>query len=595
MFFLLVAFSPPPQEMATGMKALIRPKAAFFGFWILVFTASRLWNFGTAPWNGDALFDDSAIDLLYLKDYIVGRPFQPAWFHSHPFLISRETLFHYYVWGILRLFGHNILAYEAALFILWCAAFTFTLLLVDLFVRSRIVTSVAALLLTFLVYSFIYTFVGYRYPMTVAFCVASLYFLHQGFAKGRGARLYLSLGGITAGLCFASSMLGKQYLMVLGGSALLFAGFHWRAFRQKVKWSAVSIIGYSFVAAALPILIYIAFNLGNYTYYEGTFIHRFWDALQGRPNPYDMKYYMAQIWSLFFEVPGPRLLLPDALPIPLPYYFFLAPGFILALREKRYEIGLLAIIPVVGVFISAGQYTEHRMLLAVPAWIILIGFTLAGLLTLKLPRPFRISLRVVSAGLLMSGLGPSVQYIYEKTKNPLSIYYFLQEDVAVSRFLRNVVAGRTPSNPPRLEQNEFNREKGIPDAAYDTLICTSRDYSIVALFLHDYDATKVLSLCGGISVRVMTLQDVWSHNKKAIIDYGPGGKDLKLIWERDPITDPITEPIFKLFGPLQDIGRIESLSFLFGGRQKEFYVFRVASKDIPAFQERVRGMPDSPL
>ena len=30
---------------------------------------------------------------------------------------------------------------------------------------------------------------------------------------------------------------------------------------------------------------------------------------------------------------------------------------------------------------------------------------------------------------------------------------------------------------------------------------------------------------------VMTGQDIWSHNKKAIANYVPNGKDLKLIWE----------------------------------------------------------------
>ncbi len=49
--------------------------------------------------------------------------------------ISRETLFHYYVWGFLKLFGFNILSYEAALFVIWLTTFVFTLLLVDLFFR----------------------------------------------------------------------------------------------------------------------------------------------------------------------------------------------------------------------------------------------------------------------------------------------------------------------------------------------------------------------------------------------------------------------------------------------------------------------------
>ena len=82
-----------------------------------------------------------------------------------------ETLFHYYVWGFLRLFGFNVLSYEAAVFVIWLTTFIFTLLLVDLLFRSYIVTSVTALVFNFLPFAFIYTFAGYRYPMAVAMAV----------------------------------------------------------------------------------------------------------------------------------------------------------------------------------------------------------------------------------------------------------------------------------------------------------------------------------------------------------------------------------------------------------------------------------------
>src|SRR5213075_1944240 len=122
--------------------------------------------------------------------------YQAAWFHG---IISRETLFHYYVWGFLKLFGFNILSYEAALFVIWLTTFVFTLLLVDLFFESYIVTSVTAVILNFLPFAFIYTFAGYRYPMATAFAVVSLYFLDLGFK--RASPFFLSLSGITAGLC----------------------------------------------------------------------------------------------------------------------------------------------------------------------------------------------------------------------------------------------------------------------------------------------------------------------------------------------------------------------------------------------------------
>ena len=80
MFFLICAFLPDLRGLATGFKSLIKPKTAFFLFWILFFVISHLWNFWTVPWNGDALFDESGWDLWYLKTYVIGHPYQPARF-----------------------------------------------------------------------------------------------------------------------------------------------------------------------------------------------------------------------------------------------------------------------------------------------------------------------------------------------------------------------------------------------------------------------------------------------------------------------------------------------------------------------------------
>src|SRR2546430_17079123 len=98
----------------------------------------------------------------------MGHAYQPAWFH---FPISRETLFHYYVWGFLKVFGFNILAYQAALFVIWFTTFLFAILLVDLFFRSYVVTSITAVVLNFLPFAFIYTFAGYPYPMATPLAV----------------------------------------------------------------------------------------------------------------------------------------------------------------------------------------------------------------------------------------------------------------------------------------------------------------------------------------------------------------------------------------------------------------------------------------
>ncbi len=587
LLFLLLAFLPSPRELATRLKASIKPKTGFFLFWILFFVVSHLWNFSTAPWNGNALFDESGWDLWYLKSYVIGHAYQPAWFHAP---ISRETLFHYYVWGFLKLFGFNILSYEAALFVIWLTIFVFTLLLVDLFFESYLVTSVAALILNFLPFAFIYTFAGYRYPMATALAAVSLYFLQLGFRST--SRFYLSLGGIAAGLCLGSSISGKQYLLALAIAAPLYAIFYRRALAQTSTWSSLAVVVYGFLAAAVPILLYIAFNRNAYTLYESNFLRDFWQAARTAPFPNGIQPYIDQCRSCFFRVPALRFFIPDTLPIPLPYYWFLVPGFVLALWQKRFEIPLLAVIPVLGAFIA--KCIENRLLMPIPFWVILMSFTFAGLLELRRWRSMQIVLGVLAGLILLDGLAPSVRYIYAKSKSPFSIHYYAQHEVAVSRFLKHVVAGEEHPRSPHLERNEFNRIPGLPDSPYDTFICQDDAYSIIHLFLHDYDENKILSFCSGFPFFfIMTEQDVWNANKRTIAGYVPNDKDLKLIWERNPKT----ERIIRMFQSLRDLGTEDSISFTFGGRVRTFYVLNIPNSNIHQFQQRVRllaATPDMP-
>ena len=582
MFFLLLAFSPAPRQLAATVRSAITSRTAFFAFWVLFFVATHLWNFRTAPWNGNGLFDESGWDLHFLKSQVMGHPFQPAWFHLS---ICRETIFHYYVWPFLWLFGFNILSYEAALLSIWCATFLFTLLLVDLFFRSNLVTSATALVFNFLPFAFIYTFVGYRYPMATALCVASLYFLHRGFRSA--SRFYLCLGGITAGLCLASSISGKQYLLVLFLFALLYAGLHWRSLQQKGTWTSVLLVFYGCVTAAVPILCFIVFNREDYTRYEANFIHTFWQAVRGHPSPTDVAGYVTQLRDCFFGMGRYRFLLPDVLLIPLPYYFFLVPGLVIAVRQKRYEIVLLALLPVAGAFIAFCY--ENRLLLAVPFWAILMAFTFDWLLKLRMKSTVKVALLGASAVLITAGLVPSLKYLDRKTKDPLSIRYFTQPEVAASRFFRRVVAGAPPKNPPSLERDEFNRISDLPDAPFETFVCQDDAYSSIHLFLHDYDDKKILSFCADLPFNIMDERAIWSANRKALLNHVPSGKGLKLIWEKHPNTARIT----KVFEQFRDLGTEETISYSFGGRERQFYVLNVGGQDVLRLQERVRALPDS--
>jgi hypothetical protein len=326
----------------------------------------------------------------------------------------------------------------------------------------------------------------------------------------------------------------------------------------------------------------------DYTRYETAFLHDFWQAMTGHHTTSlrDMSSYVKQLWGCFFGL-SYRFFIPDALPIPLPYYCFLLPGLVLALRQKRYEIVLLAVLPVVGAFI-AGCW-ENRLLLPIPFWIILMGFTFDWLVRLELRPGFKIPVWAASTVIVIAGLAPSLQYINNKTKSPFSIGRYAQNEVAVSRFLKEIVAGKEPANPPRLQRDEFNRIEGIPDAPYETFVCQHEAFSIIHLFLHDYDDMKILSYCADHGFLVMNEREIWSANKKALVGYVPSGKDLKLIWERNPKTDRIT----KVYEQFRTLGTEESISYSFAGRETKFYVLNIGSRNIPQFQELVRDLPES--
>jgi DNA-binding beta-propeller fold protein YncE len=220
-----------------------------------------------------------------------------------------------------------------------------------------------------------------------------------------------------------------------------------------------------------------------------------------------------------------------------------------------------------------------------------MGFTFAGILRLRPWPSVQIVLGAIAVLILLDGLVPSVRYIYSKTKSPFGIRYYAQDEVAVSRFLKHVVAGEEHPAVPHLERDEFNRIKGTPDPAFEAFICERDAYSIIHLFLHDYNDGQILSFCGDYPFGiVMSEQDVWNANKRAIANCVPSNKDLKLIWERDPKT----ERIINIFHGLRDLGTEDSISFSFGGRVRTFYVLNIPNKNIQEFQQGVSGFPATP-
>src|SRR5947209_20513826 len=127
--FLLATYIPPQRgikEWATEVwedKVFVR---VFLGLGLL-FLISHVWNFKTAPWNQNGLFDDAAWDIYFAKKYIfTHEPFQAAF----PDGIAREVVFHYYITFFFIPFGYNLLTFNTALLVLGLTTFIFTCLII---------------------------------------------------------------------------------------------------------------------------------------------------------------------------------------------------------------------------------------------------------------------------------------------------------------------------------------------------------------------------------------------------------------------------------------------------------------------------------
>src|SRR3954469_8954886 len=220
LFFLLATYFPSRTETKEWLAAIWDDKRFLrvFGILTLVFIVSHIWNFKTAPWNQNGLFDDAAWDIYFAKKYVfTHEPFQAAVSEG----IAREVGFHYYITPFFLLFGYNLLTFNCALILLGLATFLFTCLIVHRLFGNYFVTVVSAVVFNFLPLHFIETFVGHRYAMAAPLMTASLYFLMTGFS---GRSLFrVVLGGILAAFCVESAIMGKHFLMCLAAAAFLWA------------------------------------------------------------------------------------------------------------------------------------------------------------------------------------------------------------------------------------------------------------------------------------------------------------------------------------------------------------------------------------
>ena len=77
---LAYAFLPKNISLKLYFRRIKRSDVLFALFIIILYWVTHLWNFSSAPWNQNGLFDDAAWDIYFAKNHAFTGPFQAAFF-----------------------------------------------------------------------------------------------------------------------------------------------------------------------------------------------------------------------------------------------------------------------------------------------------------------------------------------------------------------------------------------------------------------------------------------------------------------------------------------------------------------------------------
>ena len=546
---------------------------------LFLYLLSHLWNFSTAPWNQNGLFDDAAWDIYFAKNHVLNnQPIQPAYFDNVGY-ISREVVFHYYISVFFIVFGYNLLIFNISLLVLGFITVLFTTLIIHELFKNPLVTALSALIVNFFPLHYTQIFMGHRYAIVAPLMVVSLYYLYTAFSNRSNIRAVLS--GIFAALCFGSGIMGRQYLYGLALSTVVVC-FTTKFFKRK-DWISISVIWLaSFVVSATPLLIYILFHYSQYSNREQGLLMEFTTTYRNG-GLIALKPYIINLTDIFFAPQTyRRFFMDDYYAIPLPYYLLLLPGLAIVVLKKHFEIFFLSVIPVIAAFLS-GAY-DFRILLATPIWVITIAFGANFILTSTSRTNLVVSaLGKVFVGLMIgTGFLSSTVYLWSISKDPNHIRLLPHNDVAVSRLIQDIVIG-TPNPSPNMKWNEFDRKADMLLVPFDTLVSPKSAYAVAHLYLQNYNDTKILSFINQGTQLLETPERIYDINVQAIKDYESRGKDLKLVWE---VTDK-TDKIVNMFRKYKDYGVESFYSGEVDSNKFSLYVLTIYNKNIQQFKQGV--------
>jgi hypothetical protein len=547
---------------------------------LVIYAVTHLWNFPVAPWNQNGLFDDAAWDIYFARNHAFNGPFQAAFFDDVG-AISRETIFHYYITVFFKIFGYNLLVFNAALLVLGFVTVVFTSLIVHRLFRTPAITILMALVLSLFPLHYLHVFVGHRYAIAAPLMMVSLYFLYSGFLDRSFVRL--SLSAFFAALCFDSAIMGKQLILALAAAFVALLVIDRRRWGSSETGAAGLAWVTAFLISATPLLVYIAFNRDAYFRREQGLLTDFLSLYAQRGYP-GVQPFFDQLGELFFANDTfRRMWLHDFPIIPPAYWLLLIPGLVIALIRRRIEIALLALIPVGSAFL-AGAY-DFRILLAAPIWVLAMAYAVDAVRLGRGSierRPGVIAANVVVLAIVAAGLLPSAVYLWNVSRDSRAQYLLPHRDVAVSRLMQDVVAG-SAAPTSEMKADEFNRVVGVSTAEFDHLACAERAYAVAHLYLQPFDDRRILSFCDGGNQALIGEDGVLEANVRALAAPELGRRGLKLIWEESEIA----QPTIARFAQLERFGSSQRLAGTVDGQTFAIRVLTIPADNVDGFRQAV--------
>ncbi|MBN1411621.1 MAG: glycosyltransferase family 39 protein [Spirochaetales bacterium] len=630
------------KKRASGNSKTIR----IFLYLIVIFVFSHVWNWQTAPWNENGLFDDAAWDIYFSRIFITPEyPFQAAWwqqddssFKDEPSSSAKEVLFHYYITLWFNLFGYNILVFRISVMVLNFLAYLFTMLLIQSLFRNRFITFFSGILLCFLPIFYLHGLVGHRYVMAPTLIMASLFFMHEG--RRRSSHVFMAVSGILAGLCFMSAIMGKQLIYAAAGAFVLMVVFNFRKTINRENVKLYLAYFYAVIVASIPMFLYTVF-VPKYATLEGGYFEMFFDTLRFDGWNVFKTEYIDRMMECLFGVSWHKWFLPSLPIIPFWYYIFILPGLVYSLIKREFIYPMMTAIPFAASFVAG--FSDYRIMIASPIWIIFMAYSFHLIINkIRLPLSFaevvlkipfikdqysleqglinrlfkKIALLkkwlfwrftldkyhaykellkknisektlwifkiIIIMALCAPSLLPSAYYLWEKSLDPYSVNFFAQKEVVESRYLLDI-AKCVPHPSIEMKHDEFCKPAGYQAPHYDTLIALEFGYAIPHLFFQDYDAHNVFSLMGQLPFNLYSEEELFHLGKSAILAYKKTDKDLKIIWENAGAAMKIIE-IFRRF---EKYGSGESFTIHHRNFNYNFYALYIKNDYILAFQNDV--------